>query len=45
VRIRKLIARREIPFHQEGVGCRVFLARRDLTAWMAASKHEARGDA
>jgi excisionase family DNA binding protein len=34
-RVRKLVARRKIPFHQEGRGCRVFFARRDLDAWMA----------
>jgi excisionase family DNA binding protein len=41
-RIRKLVARREIPFHQEGRGCRVLLNRRDLDAWMAGQRHEAR---
>ena len=33
-RVRKLIARREIPFVQEAPGCRVFLGRHDLDAWM-----------
>jgi excisionase family DNA binding protein len=46
-RVRKLKDRREIPFHQEGVGCRVFFARRDLDEWMREFRHEARkgGDA
>jgi excisionase family DNA binding protein len=46
-RVRKLKDRREIPFHQEGVGCRVFFARRDLDEWMQTFRHEARkgGDA
>lgn len=33
-RVRKLVARREIPFSQEAKGCRVFLRRSDLDAWM-----------
>ena len=33
-RIRKLVARREIPYSQEGPGCRVFFDRRDLDDWM-----------
>ena len=37
-RIRKLIARREIPFHQEAPGCRIFFRREELDAWMAASR-------
>jgi excisionase family DNA binding protein len=44
-RLRKLKERREIPFHQEGVGCRVFFARRDLDEWMHEFRHEARRDA
>lgn len=35
-RLRKLQARREIPFHQEAPGCRVFFRRHDLDEWMAA---------
>jgi excisionase family DNA binding protein len=33
-RIRKLIARREIPFHQERPGSRVFFHRRELDEWL-----------
>ena len=33
-RIRKLIARRAIPFAQEGSGCRIFFSRHDLDDWM-----------
>lgn len=33
-RVRKLIARRQIPFVQQGAGCRIFLGRRDLDEWM-----------
>ena len=29
-RLRKLQARREIPFHQEAPGCRIFFRRHDL---------------
>jgi excisionase family DNA binding protein len=39
-RLRKLVARREIPFHQEAPGCRVFFARRDLDDWMTSCRHE-----
>jgi excisionase family DNA binding protein len=41
-RLRKLKERGEIPFHQEGPGCRVFFARQDLDAWMTTYRHEAR---
>jgi excisionase family DNA binding protein len=34
-RVRKLQSRREIPFHQEGPGCRVFFRRSDLDGAMA----------
>ncbi len=34
-RVRKLQARRKIPYHQEDVGCRVHFNRRDLDVWMA----------
>jgi excisionase family DNA binding protein len=37
-RIRKLVARRDIPFHQEAPGCRIFFRRQELDAWMAASR-------
>jgi excisionase family DNA binding protein len=33
-RIRKLVARREIPFHQDRPGGRVFFNRRELDAWL-----------
>jgi excisionase family DNA binding protein len=33
-RVRKLIARRAIPFSQEAPGCRIFLSRSDLDTWM-----------
>ncbi len=35
-RIRKLVSRREIPFHQEDKGCRVLFRRGDLDDWMAS---------
>jgi excisionase family DNA binding protein len=34
-RVRKLQARRQLPFHQEGPGCRVFFRRSELDAAMA----------
>lgn len=37
-RIRKLVARREIPYHQEAPGCRIFFRREELDTWMAASR-------
>ena len=33
-RIRKLVGRREIPFHQERPGGRVFFNRSELDAWL-----------
>jgi excisionase family DNA binding protein len=42
-RVRKLVARREIPFTQEAPGCRVFFSRSDLDAWMRSSAHPWRG--
>ena len=33
-RVRKLVERRQVPFVQDGPGCRVYLARRDLDSWM-----------
>ena len=39
-RLRKLIARRKIPFHQEGPRCRVSFNRRDLDNWMRAHRSE-----
>jgi len=35
-RLRKQVAHRRIPFHQEDKGCRVLFRRRDLDDWMAA---------
>jgi excisionase family DNA binding protein len=34
-RLRKLQARRRLPFHQEGPGCRVFFRRSELDVAMA----------
>jgi excisionase family DNA binding protein len=39
-RIRKLVARRAIPFVQEAPGCRVFFDRQEIDRWMAGSHHE-----
>jgi excisionase family DNA binding protein len=33
-RIRKLKERRELPYHQEGPGCRVLFNKSDLDKWM-----------
>lgn len=33
-RIRKLVARRAIPFSQDGPGCRIFFSKTDLDQWM-----------
>lgn len=41
-RLRKLQARREIPFHQEAPGCRVFYRRHDLDDWMTGFRLPAR---
>lgn len=35
-RLHKLVSRREIPYSQEGKGCRVFFERRRLDEWMRA---------
>ena len=35
-RVRKLIARRAIPYYQDAPGCRVFLRRRELDDCMSA---------
>jgi excisionase family DNA binding protein len=35
-RIRKLVARGEIPYHQEDVGCRISFSRTEVDAWMAS---------
>jgi excisionase family DNA binding protein len=42
-RVRKLVTRREIPYHQEAAGCRVFFSRPDLDAWMETYRHTPRG--
>ena len=34
-RLRKLVARRQIPYHQDGRGCRLLFRRTDLDQWMA----------
>lgn len=41
-RLRKLVARRAIPFHQEDVGCRISFRRRDLDDWMSGQRREPR---
>ena len=33
-RVRKLVERRQIPFVQDGLGCRISFAVRDLDQWM-----------
>jgi hypothetical protein len=43
-RIRKLVARSAIPFSQEGAGCRLSFARRDLDDWMARFRRDVSGD-
>ena len=37
-RVRKLVARRAIPYYQDGPGCRVFLRRRELDNWLSRSR-------
>ena len=44
-RVRKLIARRQIPYYSEGVGCRITLRRADLDEWLSGLRHEPRGAA
>ena len=34
-RLRKLVARRQIPYHQEDKGCRILFRRTDLDHWMS----------
>jgi excisionase family DNA binding protein len=41
-RLRKLIARRQIPIHQEAPGCRIVPARTDLDHYLANRRQEAR---
>jgi excisionase family DNA binding protein len=33
-RVRKLVARKEVPFHQEGPGSRIFFNRGELDEWL-----------
>lgn len=42
-RIRKLVARKSIPYVQEGVGCRLSFDRDAIDDWMRQSAHPARG--
>jgi hypothetical protein len=42
-RLRKLQARRQLPYHQEGPGCRVFFNRHELDTAMAVHLQRARG--
>lgn len=42
-RIRKLIARHEIPYLQEAPGCRVFFDRVAIDTWLRESAHPVRG--
>jgi excisionase family DNA binding protein len=35
-RLRKLVAQRRIPYHQEDKGCRILFRRRDLDDWMSS---------
>jgi len=35
-RLRKQVAQRQIPFHQEDKGCRVLFRRSDLDEWMSS---------
>lgn len=37
-RIRKLVARREIPFAQEAAGCRISFCRRSIDEWLRDSE-------
>jgi hypothetical protein len=41
--VRKLVERRKISYSQEGPGCRVWIARRDLDAFMEANRIRPRG--
>jgi len=38
----KLVQQHRIPHSSEGPGCRLSFARRDLDAWIAEQRHEAR---
>jgi excisionase family DNA binding protein len=39
-RVRKLIARRELPFYQEAPGCRILLSRSELDGWMQSFRQK-----
>jgi excisionase family DNA binding protein len=41
-RLRKLQARGEVPYHQDGRGCRVLFSRRDLDEWMHGQRVDRR---
>lgn len=41
-RLRKLAARRQIPFSQEAKGCRLEFCREELDEWMRSRRVEAR---
>ena len=41
-RIRKLAARREIPYAQEGVGCRLSFSRQAIDDWMQTLSRDSR---
>jgi excisionase family DNA binding protein len=41
-RLRKLIGRRQVPFYQEGPGCRISFCRSELDEWMQRFRREAR---
>jgi excisionase family DNA binding protein len=41
-RLRKQVAHRQIPFHQEDKGCRVLFRRSELDDWMSSFRVPAR---
>lgn len=44
-RLRKQVAQRQIPFHQEDRGCRIIFLRSDLDDWMSSFHVPARAPA
>ena len=40
-RVRKLIARRAVPYYQEAPGCRIFFRRSELDEWMQTFRVQA----
>jgi excisionase family DNA binding protein len=42
-RLRKQIARRQVPYYQEAPGCRISLRRSELDEWMQNFRHDVRG--